>query len=207
MAEETGLIIPLGIWVLQQACRDAVEWPEDTKIAVNVSVVQFGSRTLIADVAAALATSGLPPSRLELEITETVMLDNTDAVFESLHQLRALGISIAMDDFGTGYSSLSYLRRFPFSKVTIDRSFIAGLGLGAHCDAIVTAVTNLCETLGVVTLAEGVETEEQLEQLRSGTCGEAQGYLFSRPHPASEVTAMCKQFQKPSLNGYVTGRQ
>lgn len=191
LAEETGLIIPLGIWVLQQACRDAVKWPGDMKVAVNVSVVQFGSRTLIADVAAALATSGLPPSRLELEVTESVMLDDTDAVFEVLHQLRALGIGIAMDDFGTGYSSLNYLRRFPFSKVKIDRSFIAGLGMGAHSDAIVTAVTDLCETLGMETLAEGVETEEQLEQLRSGTCGEAQGYLFSRPHPASEVTAMC----------------
>jgi len=201
LAEEIGLITPLGIWVLQQACRDAVEWPGDMKLAVNVSVIQFGSRTLIADVAAALATSGLPPGRLELEITETVMLADTDAVFEILYQLRALGVGISMDDFGTGYSSLNYLRRFPFSKVKIDRSFIAGLGVGAHCDAIVTAVTDLCETLGMVTLAEGVETEGQLEQLRTGNCGEAQGYLFSRPRPASEVTAMCTRLQRPSLNG------
>jgi len=205
LAEETGLIIPLGMWVLQQACRDAVEWPGDLKVAVNVSVIQFGSRTLIADVAAALATSGLPPCRLELEVTETVMLVDTDAVFEILHQLRALGLGIAMDDFGTGYSSLNYLRRFPFSKVKIDRSFIAGLGKGTHSDAIVRAVTDLCETLGMETLAEGVETEQQLEQLRSGTCGEAQGYLFSRPHPASEVTAMCIRLQTPSLNGYGEG--
>jgi diguanylate cyclase (GGDEF)-like protein/PAS domain S-box-containing protein len=195
LAEETGLIVALGKWVLQQACRDAAEWPGEMKVAVNVSVIQFGCPTLVADVAEALALSALPPSRLELEITETVMLADVEAVLEILHQLRALGLGIAMDDFGTGYSSLNYLRRFPFSKVKIDRSFIAGLGMGAHCNAIVTAVTDLCETLGMVTLAEGVETKEQLEQLRTGTCGEAQGYLFSRPQPASEVKAMCAQLR------------
>jgi diguanylate cyclase (GGDEF)-like protein len=193
LAEEIGLIIPLGKWVLSQACLDAVSWPGTMKVAVNVSVVQFGSPTLVKDVAAALARSGLQADRLEIEITETVMLDDTDSILVILHQLRDLGIGIAMDDFGTGYSSLNYLRRFPFSKVKIDRSFIEGLGRGDECDAIVTAVTELCESLGMTTLAEGVETEAQLRQLSKGNCGEAQGYLFSRPRPAAEVAAMCQR--------------
>jgi diguanylate cyclase (GGDEF)-like protein len=196
-AEEIGLIIPLGKWVLNQACADAATWPEDIKVAINVSVIQFGSPTLVDDVAAALKASGLAPERLEIEITETVMLDDTDGILVILHQLRDLGLCITMDDFGTGYSSLSYLRRFPFSKVKIDRSFIGGLGTGDQCDAIVTAVTDLCETLGMTTLAEGVETEEQLQQLRIGHCGEAQGYLFSRPRPASEVTELCLRLAQP----------
>ncbi|MDR3539015.1 MAG: EAL domain-containing protein [Acetobacteraceae bacterium] len=189
-AEEIGFIVPLGKWVLQRACADAATWPGDIKVAVNVSVIQFGSRTLVDDVAAALQESGLSPSRLELEITETVMVDDTDTVLLTLHRLRDLGVGIAMDDFGTGYSSLSYLRRFPFSKVKIDRSFIEGLGKGADCDAIVTAVIQLCRTLGMIALAEGVETEEQLAMLRAGKCSEAQGYLFSRPRPAAEVEAL-----------------
>ena len=201
LAEETGLIVQIGLWVLQQACRDAVNWVGDIKVAVNVSVIQFGCASLVADVSEALASSGLAPERLELEITESVMLQDTDAVFETLHRLRDVGIGIAMDDFGTGYSSLNYLRRFPFSKVKIDRSFVEGLGFGAHSNAIVTAVTELCETLGMSTLAEGVETDEQLKQLRTGACSEAQGYLFSRPQPASEIGTMCSQLAKrsPSL--------
>jgi diguanylate cyclase (GGDEF)-like protein len=192
-AEETGLIVPLGNWALRQACRDAATWPGSIKVAVNVSVVQFGSGTLVEDVAAALHDSGLQPARLELEIVESVMLNDTDATLVILYQLRDLGVGIAMDDFGTGYSSLSYLRRFPFSKVKIDRSFIADLGCEGGSDAIVAAVTELCETLGMLTLAEGVETEEQLRLLRSGLCGEAQGYLFSKPRPAAEVAALCRQ--------------
>jgi diguanylate cyclase (GGDEF)-like protein len=199
LAEETGLIIALGKWVLHQACADAVSWPSDIKVAVNVSVIQFGSKHLVEDVAAALAASGLDPKRLELEITETVMLDDTDAILVILHQLRDLGVGIAMDDFGTGYSSLSYLRRFPFSKVKIDRSFIAELGKGGDCDAIVTAVIGLCETLGMTTLAEGVETEQQMQQLRAGNCREAQGYLFSPARPASEVSSMCRRLGKPEF--------
>jgi diguanylate cyclase (GGDEF)-like protein len=199
LAEEIGLIVPLGVWALNRACADAAGWPGKMKVAVNVSVMQFASHTLVEDVAAALVTSGLDADRLELEITETVMLDDTDAILVILHQLRALGVGIAMDDFGTGYSSLSYLRRFPFSKVKIDRSFIEGLGKGGDCDAIVTAVTELCATLGMTTLAEGVETEEQLRQLRMGNCSEAQGYLFSRPRPASEVAALCETLNQPEL--------
>ncbi len=199
LAEEIGLIIPLGKWVLNRACADATTWPGNLQVAVNVSPSQFGSPTLVEDVAAALRNSGLASNRLEIEITETVLLDDTDAILVILHKLRDLGLSIAMDDFGTGYSSLSYLRRFPFSKVKIDRSFIKGLGRGAECNAIVAAVTNLCETLGMTTLAEGVETEEQLQQLRIGQCDEAQGFLFSKPRPAADVAALCLQLTQPQL--------
>lgn len=191
LAEEIGLILPLGEWVLRQACRDAMTWPEEVKVAVNLSPVQFTSRTLVQDVADALADSGLAPGRLELEITETVMLEDTDATLAILHQLKGLGVRIAMDDFGTGYSSLSYLRRFPFDKVKIDRSFIEGLGLGGDCDTIVEAVTAMCNTLGMATVAEGVETQDQLQMLRGGQCSEVQGYLFSKPRPAAEIRQLC----------------
>ena len=191
LAEEIGLILPLGEWVLRQACRDAMTWPEAVRVAVNLSPVQFTSRSLVQDVADALSDSGLSPSRLELEITETVMLEDTDATLAILHQLKDLGVRIAMDDFGTGYSSLSYLRRFPFDKVKIDRSFIEGLGLGGDCDAIVTAVTAMCNTLGMATVAEGVETQDQLQMLRGGHCAEVQGYLFSKPRPAGELMQLC----------------
>jgi EAL domain-containing protein (putative c-di-GMP-specific phosphodiesterase class I) len=187
LAEEIGLIVPIGEWVLRRACVDAMSWSEDIKVAVNLSPVQFGNRNLVAEVAAALQRSGLAPHRLELEITETVMLEDTEGTLGTLHALRDLGVSIAMDDFGTGYSSLSYLRRFPFDKVKIDRSFIEGLGQGGDCDAIVRAVTELCRQLGMSTTAEGVETEDQLSLLRDGLCTEAQGYLFSRPLPAGAV--------------------
>jgi diguanylate cyclase (GGDEF)-like protein len=199
VAEEIGLLVPLGKWALRRACRDAVGWPGEMKVAVNVSVTQFASPTLVEDVAGALASSGLEPCRLELEITETVMLDETDTTMVILHRLRDLGVGIAMDDFGTGYSSLSYLRRFPFSKVKIDQSFVAGLGKGGDCDAIIASVTDLCATLGMIALAEGVETEDQLRRLRAGNCGEAQGYLFSRPRPADEVVALCRTLSQPQL--------
>jgi len=199
VAEETALIVPLGDWVLRQACRDAVTWPGKPKVAVNLSPAQFGHRTLVADISGALADSGLDPARLELEITETVMLEDTDAVLEILHRLRDLGVRIALDDFGTGYSSLSYLRRFPFSKVKIDRSFIEGLGTGGDCNAIVAAVAKLCETLGMATTAEGVETAEQLKQLSAWHCTEAQGYLFSHPRPAGDVAEMCSRLGQPAL--------
>jgi len=200
VTEEMGLIVPLGEWALRQSCFDAVTWPDKMKVAVNVSVIQFTSGRLVEDVAAALEASGLEPCRLELEITETVMLDDTDSILVILHQLRDLGVGIAMDDFGTGYSSLSYLRRFPFSKVKIDRCFVDSLGQGGDCDAIVTAVTDLCETLGMITLAEGVETEQQLRQLRVGSCREAQGYLFSPARPASEVMSMCRRLNEAALS-------
>jgi diguanylate cyclase (GGDEF)-like protein len=187
LAEETGLIVPLGEWVLRRACSDAASWPRGLKVAVNLSPVQFGSHTLVEDVAAALADSGLGARRLELEITETAMLADTDAVLATLHRLRHLGLGIALDDFGTGYSSLSYLQRFPFDKVKIDRSFVARLGQGGDSDAIVAAVIDLCGRLRMVTTGEGVETVAQLDRLAALHCVEAQGYLFSRPVPADEV--------------------
>jgi diguanylate cyclase (GGDEF)-like protein len=199
VAEEIGLLVPLGEWALRRACFDAADWPAAMKVAVNVSVTQFASGTLVEDVAAALAASGLSAGRLELEITESVVLEETDATLVTLHQLRDLGVGIAMDDFGTGYSSLSYLRLFPFSKVKIDQSFVAGLGKGGDCDAIVGSVTDLCEALGMISLAEGVETEDQLQRLRAANCGEVQGYLFSRPRPAEEVAAMCRMLTRPEL--------
>ena len=153
------------------------------KVAVNVSVTQFAGHDLVEDVADALAESGLDPGQLELEITETVMLDATDAILVILHKLRDLGVGIAMDDFGTGYSSLSYLQRFPFSKVKIDQSFVAGLGKGGDCDAIVASVTDLCATLGMIALAEGVETEDQLQRLRAGNCERGAGLLV-QPSPS-----------------------
>jgi diguanylate cyclase (GGDEF)-like protein len=194
LAEEIGLLIPLGEWALRRACFDAMTWPGKMKVAVNVSVTQFASQSLVEDVTAALEASGLDPGRLELEITETVMLEEADTILVILHKLRDLGVGIAMDDFGTGYSSLNYLRVFPFSKVKIDQSFIAGLGKGGDCDAIVASVTDLCGALGMISLAEGVETQDQLERLRAANCGEVQGYLFSRPRPAGEVAAMCRTF-------------
>ena len=190
-AEEMGLIVPLGRWVLRQACAEAAGWPAGTKLAVNLSPVQFASGTLVQDVVEALRDSGLSPDRLELEITETLLLEDTEATLAIMHELRDLGLSVAMDDFGTGYSSLGYLRRFPFDKVKIDRSFIAGLGQNAGSEAIVIAVLELCRTLGIRTTAEGVETAAQLAVLRRERCAEAQGYLFSPARPGSEVLALC----------------
>jgi diguanylate cyclase (GGDEF)-like protein len=195
VAEEIGLIVPLGDWVLKQACRDAAKWPEKLTVAVNLSAVQFRSPTLALSVVSALGQSGLAASRLELEITETVLLQENRAVLDALHQFRKLGARICMDDFGTGYSSLSYLRSFPFDKIKIDRSFIRELGKENDCVAIIRAVMRLGSSLGMITTAEGVETEQQLEILRSEGCMQAQGYLFSRPKPVSEIAAMLKQIQ------------
>jgi diguanylate cyclase (GGDEF)-like protein len=196
LAEEIGFIVPLGDWVLRRACADAAGWPANLKVAVNLSPVQFGGKSLVEDVADALACSGLEPHRLELEITETAMLENTDVVLASLHRLRDLGVGIALDDFGTGYSSLSYLLRFPFAKVKIDRSFVNGLGKRGEHDTIVAAVVDLCSRLGMATTAEGVETTAQLLRLEALHCDEAQGYLFSKPHPADQVHATLKRLSQ-----------
>lgn len=197
-AEKLGLIIPLGKWILQRACADAATMPGSLKVAVNLSPVQLTSSTLVKDVAAALAATGLPASRLELEITETAMLEDTEAILATLHQLRDLGASIALDDFGTGYSSLSHLRLFPFDKVKIDRSFIAGLGKASDCDAIVGAVISLCQQLGMIVTSEGVETETQLRRLTDLRCTEVQGYLLGRPCPLEQLSAACKVLTKDS---------
>jgi diguanylate cyclase (GGDEF)-like protein/PAS domain S-box-containing protein len=187
LAEETGLIVPIGEWVLRQACMEAATWPSRVKIAVNLSPVQFKSKSLLTTVTSALAASGLPPSRLELEITETVLMQESDSTLAILLQLRALGIGISMDDFGTGYSSLSYLRKFPFDKIKIDRSFIRDVSAGGDSVAIVRAIAAMGTSLGMATTAEGVETLEQLDCLRKEGCTEAQGYLFSAPRPAREI--------------------
>ncbi|ONG59108.1 hypothetical protein BKE38_00055 [Pseudoroseomonas deserti] len=192
LAEEIGLIVPIGEWVLARACADAAGWPGAPRVAVNLSPAQFASRGLVEVVEAALRDSGLDPTRLELEITETVMLQDSQATLQTLHRLKALGLRIAMDDFGTGYSSLSYLQRFPFDKVKIDRSFTSELGLSRQSDAIVQAVTDLCAGLDMVTTAEGVETENQLQTLSQRGCREAQGFLFSRPQPAASVPEMLR---------------
>jgi diguanylate cyclase (GGDEF)-like protein len=190
LAEETGLIIPLGDWVLRQACLDAAGWSEDITVAVNLSPVQFKHPNLVLSVKAALLASNLPADRLELEITESVLLQNSETTLAVLHELRGFGVRISLDDFGTGYSSLSYLRSFPFDKIKIDRSFVTDLATRDDSMAIVRAVTGLGKSLGIVTTAEGVETEAQFELLRREGCTQAQGYLFSKPRPAAEVEAM-----------------
>jgi diguanylate cyclase (GGDEF)-like protein/PAS domain S-box-containing protein len=187
LAEEIGLIVPLGEWVLRQACADAARWPDATKVAVNLSPVQFRTKGLLNAVVSALAHAGLPAQRLELEITESVLLAETSANLSTLHQLRDLGVRISLDDFGTGYSSLSYLRAFPFDKIKIDQSFVRELAERPDSMAIVRAVAGLGASLGVATTAEGVETEEQLACLRGEGCTEVQGYLFSRPKPARDI--------------------
>ena len=187
VAEETGMIVPIGEWVLAKACAEAMRWPKHIGVSVNLSPAQFKSRNLVQAVKNALADSGLPAQRLELEITELVLLQETEGSFAILHQLRDLGIKIAMDDFGTGYSSLGYLRSFPFNKIKIDQSFIRDLSSKEDSLAIVRAVVGLSSSLGITTTAEGVETKEQLARLTTEGCNEAQGFLFSKPRSASEV--------------------
>ena len=187
VAEETGLIIPLGEWVFRKACQQTVNWPDHVKVAVNLSPAQLKNRNVVRMVKSALEDSGMAGNRLQLEITESVLMQNTFATLATLHELRKLGIQIAMDDFGTGYSSLSYLRSFPFDKIKIDRSFIDDLSNGAEPLAIVNAVAGLAKCLNMVSTAEGVETQQQLEQLLSVGCTEMQGYLFSRARPACEI--------------------
>ena len=194
VAEDIGLIVSLGEWVLREACTEAVKWPADVKVAVNLSPVQFRSRNLVQVVVSALARSGLSPTRLELEITESLFLAETEANLAILHQLRELGISISMDDFGTGYSSLSYLRSFPFDKIKIDRSFVKDLAQRSDCVAIVRAISGLGRSLNITTTAEGVETMDQLAWLRAEGCNEVQGFLFSAAKPAAEVGKLLSRF-------------
>ena len=179
VAEETGLIEEIGDWVLRTACAEAANWPDHIRIAVNVSPVQFRSQTLSLKVAAALAETGLDPRRLELEITEAVLIADDDAALAALNQLRELGVRIALDDFGTGYSSLSYLQRFPFDKIKIDRSFVMEVERGAGTSSIIKAVVSIAADRNMVTTAEGVETEEQRPSVHALGCTQMQGYLFS----------------------------
>jgi EAL domain-containing protein (putative c-di-GMP-specific phosphodiesterase class I) len=192
IAEETGLIVPLGEWVIRRACFDAASWPAEIRIAVNLSPAQFRNNDLAQVVINALAASGVAPHRLELEITEEMLLGHSGETLAVLEQLRMLGIKIVMDDFGTGYSSLNYLRLFPFDKIKIDRSF-NDLANGNDLSlAIVQAVTRLAKVLEVPTTAEGIETKEQLELVRAAGCTEFQGYFFSKPRPAAEIIPMLR---------------
>jgi diguanylate cyclase (GGDEF)-like protein len=193
LAERTGLIAPLGEWVLRTACQEATHWPSDVRVSVNLSACQFRADDLIGMVRKALADTGLPARRLELEITESVLLDGSGDNLATLHALRDLGAKIAMDDFGTGYSSLSYLRSFPFDKIKIDQSFVKNIDQ-RDAREIVRAIANLGRTLGITTTAEGVETEEQLKTMIAYRCTEVQGYLFSRPVPASQVRRLLDMF-------------
>jgi diguanylate cyclase (GGDEF)-like protein len=187
VAEQLGVIIPIGEWALKTACRETATWPPDIGVAVNLSPVQFKSKRLVAAVKAALAAAKLDPRRLELEITESVLLHDNAATLEVLHELRGLGVKVAMDDFGTGYSSLSYLRSFPFDKIKIDQSFIRGTANRRESTAIVRAIVGLGSTLGMATVAEGVESAEQMEWLRREACSHVQGYHISKPLPADQV--------------------
>ena len=190
VAEETGLINAVGGLMLRRACMDAAQWPDDVRVAVNLSPLQFRVGNLLSLVMDALKQSGLPPTRLELEITETLLLEKSSQVLATLHALRSLGVRISMDDFGTGYSSLSYLRSFPFDKIKIDQSFVRDLGANPDAQAIVRSIISLGKGLGVTITAEGVETEAELSCLRDEGCHEGQGYLFSRARPNAEIISL-----------------
>ncbi|MCS3448734.1 MULTISPECIES: putative bifunctional diguanylate cyclase/phosphodiesterase [Bradyrhizobium] len=200
IAEDTGLINDLGHWVLNTACREAMNWPEHVHVAVNVSPIQFKSQTLALNVAAALSATGLAPSRLELEITEAVLIRDDEAALDILHQLRELGVRIALDDFGTGYSSLSYLQRFPFDKIKIDRAFIKDLAGTGASSTIVQAVVNIAAASDMTTTAEGVETEQQRNLLRILGCTEMQGYLFSRPVSSAEIRKLLSSYRETAVS-------
>ena len=197
LCEDTGLIVALGEWVLRTACREAKPWAP-LRLAVNLSPAQFRKLDLGTRVAKILAETGFPADRLELEITEGILLQDTEAMLTILRDLKALGLRIAMDDFGTGYSSLSYLRRFPFDKVKIDRSFINDLGKGGDAAAIVRAIISLGRTLGMCTNAEGVETRDQAMVLQKEGCQEVQGFLFGRPASAASIAQLVEEYEKSS---------
>jgi EAL domain-containing protein (putative c-di-GMP-specific phosphodiesterase class I) len=187
LAESTGLIVPLGELVLQRACADAASWPAHLKIAVNISAIQFKKGNLFDVILCTLVETGLAPERLELEITETSLLENQEAHLATIRQLKNLGISTALDDFGTGYSSVNYLTNFPFDKIKIDKSFTQGVLNRRDCAAVVSSVLALAQGLGMITTAEGIETEEQLEYMHKAGVDLAQGYLIGRPVPISQL--------------------
>ncbi len=200
IAESTGLIAQIGEWVLRRSCMDAASWPDDVKLAVNLSPSQFKDKNLVRNVRSALAASGLPPQRLELEITESVLLTDSSVILAILHEIKALGVQISMDDFGTGYSSLSYLRSFPFDKVKIDRSFIKDLPNDRNAMAIVRAIVGLSVTFGMSVTAEGVETDEQAVQLALEACDQLQGFLFSKPIPAGKVMNLIESLSPAAVS-------
>ncbi|MFT4184208.1 MAG: EAL domain-containing protein [Rhizobium sp.] len=197
VAEETGMIVPIGEWVLREACRTAAQWPTHLKIAINLSVCQFRHASLLASVVSVLDETGLRPERLEIEITESVLLSEVEQSLQLLRALKELGIRIAIDDFGTGYSSLSYLRSFAFDKIKLDRSFVAGIETDPGNLAIVRAVVGIASGFNAVTLAEGIETEEQLDKLRVEGYGEVQGFLLGRPMPRQEAEVLIAREMRP----------
>jgi EAL domain-containing protein (putative c-di-GMP-specific phosphodiesterase class I) len=181
LAEQTELIVPLGRWVLREACETARHWPGDLMVSVNLSPAQFSRSDVVADVRETLIQTGLPAHRLELEITENVMLNDIDNALHIMNALKELGVRLNMDDFGTGYSSLGYLRTYPFDSIKIDKRFIAAMALGSNDRAVVQAIINLGKAMGLKVTAEGVETEQQLALLSSDACHEVQGFYMSRP--------------------------
>jgi diguanylate cyclase (GGDEF)-like protein len=196
IAEETGLVVPLGEWVLRRACAEAQKWPSSIRLSVNLSPLQFRNRAFVSVVISALAASGLPASRLEFEITEATLMQNDESILAILHQLRGLGVRIAMDDFGTGYSSLSYLRKFPFDRIKIDRSFIADSDLNSESAVIVRTIAALGQALCIETTAEGIESTTQLDLVRQAGCTEGQGYLISRPRSAEDIYDFIAKLQR-----------
>ena len=187
LAEETGLITQIGDWVLRTACAEAATWPVDVKVAVNLSLVQFRKTDLPGVITRVLADTGLPPERLELEITETALIESAAECLPALRQFKTMGITIVLDDFGTGYSSLSQLAMFPFDRIKIDKSFTQNLTKRSECAAIISATLTLAQSLDIATTAEGVETVDQYRLLRLAGVTSLQGYLFKRPGPASEI--------------------
>jgi diguanylate cyclase (GGDEF)-like protein len=199
LSEETGLVVPIGDWVLRTACTQAVKW-RDLSVAVNVSAAQFRKGQIVAAVRAALGESGFPANRLELEITEGLLMADTETTLGTLKELRKLGVRIVMDDFGTGYSSLSYLRKFPFDKLKLDSSFVSDLGQNADADAIARTIIDLARSLNITANAEGVESQKQLDWLVEEGCGEAQGFWFARPLPYSDVDQFLAAFKLGTAN-------
>jgi len=195
VAEQSGLIAQLGAWALRSACQEAASWPPGLTVAVNLSPVQLRASDMVDQVRAALEQSGLEPARLELEITEGVMLRDTSAVLMTLHALRDLGVRVALDDFGTGYSSLSYLRRMPIDKIKIDQSFVRALGQEPSALALVRSIISIAQGLGIKSVAEGIETQVQALQLLADGCQEAQGWFFGRPMPSQAFRALCEAGQ------------
>jgi diguanylate cyclase (GGDEF)-like protein len=190
IAEQTGLIVKIGQWAVEQACRDAATWPDHVRVAVNLSAAQFASGNIHTIVYRALRAAGLPSSRLELEVTESLLLSDEARTRRILRRIKAMGVAVALDDFGTGYASLSYLRSFPFDKIKIDQTFVRDLPRNADCYAIVRSVVSLARMLGMKTVAEGIETIEHLDQVVAAGCDEVQGYHFSRPVIASDVASV-----------------
>ncbi|NJS15736.1 MAG: EAL domain-containing protein [Sphingopyxis sp.] len=189
IAEETGLIVPLGEWVIRQALADAANWPNHITVSINLSPVQVRSSALLGILIQAIASNGIEPGRVCLEITESVLMQDNEANIQALHRLRDFGMQISLDDFGTGYSSLNYLRTFPFSKIKIDRCFVSEIEENRDCQAIVRSVITLAGSLGMTTIAEGIERETQADLLKGEGCAELQGFLYSKAVPADQVAA------------------